>query len=508
VATVFRRVTNFNWTAAVLSPLAVILMEALWVYPWLAWTRELPGLNWQQTPLSLGSLIVLIGIPFCATRFLPGQRWALRLFKLIIVLATIFTVVRIEYGAGFAPLSGQWFVHIARILLDSFSFLHPIILALIASVYLCWRGIRLGHSQLYFNDVYPPFMVGLAALIILIVIWTASLGAGSLESLASTVGIHVAGFFFFGLMAMALGNLQGIRRKMVREEMAPLSNRRWTAIMLGVVGGIVLLGMGIASIFSPGFVAAVTRLIGSVFHFLGQVVHYLFIPIAYLINWLVYAMMFIINLIRGKEPPEPFKIPEFLEPEELIESPVYQTVGVDVAMILKWIFFAFVIIVVVFLFIKAISRFRIVQSDVEVDEVSESLWSWLGFLADIRLFFSTLFRSWHWKRVKPMPVSTVPSWYLADDIQGTLSVREIYRYLLYEASIFGIRRRRFETPYEYTTRLGRAVPDSGAQLGELTDLYIDVRYGDHEAGNEKVEHANSLWRGLRRLLRRQEGPSG
>jgi len=508
VATVFHRLINLNWTAAILSPLAVILMEVLWVYPWLAWTRELPGLNWQQPPLSLASLIVLVGIPFCVTRFLPGQRWAMRLTKLIIVLATILLMVRIEYGAGFPPLSGQWFVHIARILLDSFSHLHPIVLALIASVYLCWRGIRLGHSSLYFNDVYPSFMVGLAALIILIIVWTASLGAGSLESLASTVGIHAAGFFFFGLIALALGNLQAIRRKMVREEMAPLSNRRWTVIMLGVVGGIVLLGMGIASIFSPGFVAGVTRLVGSVFSFLGQVAHYLFIPVGYLLNWLAYAVMFIINLIRGGQPLEPFKIPEFLEPEELPEAVASQTIGVDVAMILKWVFFAFIVIVVVFLLARAISRFRVLRADVEVDETSESLWSWLGFLADIRLFFSTLFRSWHWKRVKPRPVSTVPVWYLADDIQGTLNIREIYRYLLYEASTFGIRRRRYETPYEYTMRLGRAVPDSGEQLGELTDLYIDVRYGDLEAGDEKVEHANSLWRVIRRLLRRPERPSG
>jgi len=482
-------------------------MEVLWVYPWLAWTRELPGLNWQQPPLSLTSLIILVGIPFCVTRFLPGQRRSLRLTKLLIVLATILLIVRIEYGAGFPPLSGQWFVHIARILLDSFSYLHPIILALIASVYLCWRGIRLGHSPLYFNDVYPSFMVGLAALIILIVVWTASLGAGSLESLASTVGIHAAGFFFFGLMALALGNLQAIRRKMVREEMAPLSNRRWTVIMLGVVGGIVLLGMGIASIFSPGFVAAVTRLVGSVFSFLGQVVHYLFIPVGYLLNWLAYAVMFIINLIRGKQPLEPFKMPDFLEPEELIESPVYQTIGVDVAMILKWIFFAFVIIIVVFLLIRAISRFRIVQADVEVEEISESLWSWLGFMADIRLFFSMLFRGWHRKKAKPMPVSTVPGWYLAEDIQGTLNIREIYRHLLYEASTFGIGRQRYETPHEYTMRLGRSVPDSGEQLGELTDLYIDVRYGDLEVGDKKIEHANSLWRALRRLLRRPETPS-
>ena len=504
MATVFRKLANLNWIDVVISPLAVILMEVLWVYPWLAWTGELPGLGWQRSPLSLASLIILVAIPFSVTRFFPSQRPALRWIKLGIVLVTIFMVVRVEYGAGFPPMSGQWFVHTARILLDSFSHLHPILLALIVSVYLSWRGIRLGHSSLYFVDVYPSFLFGLAALVLLIIVWTTSLGVGSLESLASTVGLHVAGFFFFGLTALALGNLQAIRRKMLREEMAPLSNRRWAAILFGVVGGIVLVGIGIASIFSPGFVARLTHLLGYVIDFLRLAVHYLLIPLTYLSEWLAYAVEFIINLIRGGEPLEPFKVPEFLEPGELPETAAYQPVGVDVALILKWVFFALIVIVVLVLFARAISRFRSLRAEVEVEEISESLWSWQGFKADLRLFFSTLFRRWRRKKVKPVPVSPVPSWYVADEVQGMLNIREIYRHLLWEASTFGIARRRHETPYEYTRRLGQAVPDSSEQLGELTNLYIDVRYGDIEVGDEKVEHANSLWRVFRRLLRGPE----
>ena len=504
MATVLRRLANLNWMAVVLSPLAVILMEVLWVYPWLAWTGELPAFDWQRSPLSLASLIFLIGIPFSVTRFFPSQRQALRWIRLSIVLVTILIVVSVEYSAGFTPLSGQWFVHITQVFLDSFSHLHPITFALITSVYLCWRGIRLGHSSLYFNDIYHSFLVGLAALVLLIVVWTASLGVGSLESLASTVGLHVAGFFFFGLAALAMGNLEAIRRRMLREEMTPLSNRRWGAILFGVVGGIVLLGIGIASIFSPGFLALLMRGLSLIFDLLRQAVHYLLIPLNYLAQGLAYVVYFIINLIRGGEPLEPFETPAFLNPEELPESAAYQTVGVDVALILKWVFFALVVIAVVFLFARTISRFRALRAEAEVEEISESLWSWQGFKADLRLFFSMLFRRWRRKRMKPVPVSPVPSWYVAEDVQGTLDVREIYRHLLWDASTFGITHRRHETPYEYARRLGQAVPDSSEQLGELTNLYIDVRYGDLEVENEKVEHANSLWRVLRRLLRGPE----
>jgi hypothetical protein len=490
---------NLNWVAAVLSPLAVILMEVFWVYPWLTWAKEWPVLNWQRLPLSLASLILLIGISFSVTKFFLSRRQTLRWIQLGILLLTIFMVVRIEYSAGFKLLSGQWFVYTAQIFLDTFSHPHPIILAVITSVYLCWRGIRLGHSALYFNDIYPSFLVGLIALVVLIIVWTASLGVGSLESLASTVGLYVVGFFFFGLAAMALGNLLTVRRKLLREETAPLSNRRWLAILFGVVGGIVLLGIGIASAFSPGFVALLTRLLSLTIDLLREAIRYLLIPLTYLAEGLVYIVGFIINLIRGGRPLKPFETPELFKPLELPERAAGQAATVDVVLILKWVFFALIVIAVVFFLARAIFRLRSLRAEAEVEEISESLWSWQGFKKDLRLFFSGIWRRRR-KRTKPAPVSPVPSWYLGD-IPGMLDIRQIFRHLLWESSTFGITRRRHETPHEFTRRLGQAVPDSSEKLGELTNLYVEVRYGDLEVKDEKVEHANNLWRVLRRLLR-------
>ena len=501
---IIQRLANLNWIAVVLSPVAVILMEVLWVYPWLVWAGEWPELDWQRPPLSLASLIVLISIAFFSTRLFLGRRWLLRWTQLGIVLVAIFVVVRIEYGAGFALLSGQWFAHTAQIFLDSFSHLHPIGLAPIVAVYLCWRGISLGRSPLYFNDVYRSFLFGLAALVLLIIVWAGSLGIGSLESLASTVGLHVAGFFFFGLTALALGNLQAIRRRMLREEMAPISSLRWLAILLGVVGGIVLLGIGTASIFSADFVALLGRVFNLVFDLLRQAVHYLLIPFGYLAERVFYAVQFILNLLRSEQPLEPFETPEFFEPAEIPGGAATQAAGSVVVLALKWTFFALIAIAVVFFLARALFRLRAFRAEAEVEEVHESLWSWQGFKADLRLFLSMLWRRWERKKKELVPVSAVPGWYLGEDAQGMLGIREIYRYLLWEASCFGITRRRHETPYEYARRLGQGVPEGSEQVGELTSLYVDVRYGEVEAEDRQVDYANSLWQVLRRLLRRPE----
>jgi hypothetical protein len=291
---------------------------------------------------------------------------------------------------------------------------------------------------------------------------------------------------------------------MLQEETAPVSSLRWLAILLGVVGGIVLLGIGVASIFSADFVALLGRLLTLAFDLLRQAVHYLLIPFSYLAEVVVYAVHFILNLLRGGEPLQPFETPEFFEIGELPERAATQTFGAGAILALKWAFFALVAIAVLFLLARAIFRMRSFRTEVEVEEIHESLWSWQGFKADLRLFLSMIWRRWQRKKEGPVPVSAVPSWYLGEDAQGRLGIREIYRRLLWEASYFGITRRRYETPYEYARRLGQGVPEGGEQVGELTNLYIDVRYGELEAEDRQVDYANSLWQVLRRLLRRPE----
>ncbi len=156
----------------------------------------------------------------------------------------------------------------------------------------------------------------------------------------------------------------------------------------------------------------------------------------------------------------------------------------------------------VFFMARAISRRRGRQKATDIDETEESLFSWSGFLADVRLFFSLLWQRFASKRKKPAPGSRLPSWHGKEDVWGKLGIRDIYRHLLWEASCSTMARRSHETPYEYAKRLGQAVPEGSKQLNKLTDLYVDVRYGELEAEDRQVDYANSLWRVLQRLLER------
>jgi len=49
------------------------------------------------------------------------------------------------------------------------------------------------------------------------------------------------------------------------------------------------------------------------------------------------------------------------------------------------------------------------------------------------------------------------------------------------------------------------MPESTEPVGQITELYSDVRYGDIQAPEERVDDANTLWQKVRNLLRGLRG---
>ncbi len=472
-------------------------MEALWVYPWLAWIGKWPALAWQRPPLSLASLILLLSLSLFATRFFLSRRWSLLQVRLSLVacgLIAIFTVVRIEYGAGSGLLDSAWFASTAHLLLDSFSHLHPLVIALGVGLYLWWRGTVWGRSPLYFDDIYHSLLIGLIALVTLI------LARGADPGMMSAVGLYVIGFFFCGLCALALARLQVIQKQArEKEEAVPAFSGRWIAIIAGITGGIVLEAIGTASIFSADFVALVGRLLNFTADLLLKALEYLLTPLAYLVAGLFYVVQFIVNLFRQGQTPQPF-FSENTSGIEGLPEVIPKALPPVAILAIKWGFFSLVIAGVLFLLARAVFRYRSYQSESEAEEINESLWSWEGFKADLRLFFRLLRQRFSRQSKKGTPAIPILSQQKWEEDESRLGIREIYQRLLWQASHLSLARRRHETPSEYAARLGQAVSGGSTQLSELTRLYINVRYGELEAETEQVDSANNLWRAFKKLL--------
>jgi hypothetical protein len=490
---------GFDWLATVLYPLAVILMESFWVYPWLAWVGTWPAFAASRPVLSLASVIITLAVSLLATRLALRQPWSLWRVRATVVvsgLVVILLVLAVDYRTDYVFLSGSWFGYASHTLGTAFTNMQTFVLAIPVLLYLWWRGIVLGQTTSYFRDIYRTFVLGMLALIVLIIFWQISASSESFTKPGAEVGWYIMAFFFFGLVSIAVSHFYLMRRSMPREEAQLTSVWRWLPIMLGVIGGVVLVGFGVASIFSPSLFDSIGHGFNAIGHFLGTALGYILWPIIFVFEWLVKFLIFLLNLLRGTpeqsanatgnatQPPFPEVIPK--------ELPPWVTEAI------KWFVAAVIIGLVIFFLARAVSRMRQRRGRDEIEEIHESLWSWKGLRDDLKELLGML-----GNRFKRRPAAAGYSF--DEDATGRMDIREIYRHVLWEGNRSGIPRRRHETPREYSGRMMRSVPEGESSLKDITGEYEDVRYGEINIPEEQVDEANRLWQTLKGMLRRLRG---
>ena len=447
--------------------------------------------------MTLASVIIIIVVSLVITRIFTRQQWSLWKIQLVVIgsgLITMLFVLAVEYNDGYTFLSAGWFSHIGQLLGNTFDHASTVVVAIPAIIYLWWRGIGLGQSTSYFRDIYRSFLLGLGALVVLIIFWQISAASGSIPKPGADIGVNVIAFFFFGLLAIAISHLYNMRRAMPKEEAGLTSVWRWLPVMLGVIGLMILIGFGVASLFSPEFIDTIGRGAQAVFGFLGKIFEYILWPIIWIATGLVLAFRWFLSLI-SQTPQE-----QTLTTDNTT-LPYTQQAGAGelspmAASIIKWVVLGIIIAVVIFFLARAISRYRARHGQEDFDEVRESLFSWRGLRDDLKEFFSSLGR-----RRKPVKVQP---YHFSEDA-GQLDIREIYRHMQWEAGRSGIARRRHETAEEYAQRIEDIVPDSTRPLGSLTHMYENVRYGEEMASVDKETKANSLWQNLKVMIRKLRG---
>ena len=496
-----------NWIAGIFPPLAVILMEVFWLCPWLIFVGSMPMVTGDRPPLRFWSLLFLLVGSFIATRYFLKLKWPMVWIQLSIMvcgLIAIFLVLRIEYSAGYNLFNGSWFATYGNEIISFFTKYPPFVFGIIAGLYFWWRGINLARSRLYFDDIYHSFLIQLATLVFLIIMWSFTYKSGPLKNITSSIGIYVVGFFFFGLLALALTNLRVIQEKFRKKgELSKNFGRRWLTTILIVIGGVIMLGVGFASIFSSQFVSLLGKFMNSISGAYSAVINFILLAIGLLVQLIYDIGEFLINLI-----PKPKALTTTPETSPLVATTTTPGSGgvyynPQLVLIVKLVFLALIVFGVIFLISKAIRRRHQTEQSEDIEEVQESLWSWEGFKADLMVFFKSIFQLFKRKH-KPVQANIATDWQVEDDIERRLNIREIYQHLLWHGARLKIPREKYETPSEYARRLGRAVPDGKEPLDEITGLYIDARYGDHPVEEKQNDKANSLWHKLRNLFKGRE----
>ncbi len=490
------RIRSFDWLAVVFYPLSVTLMEVFWISPWLSWIGGLSFFTETRPVLHLASVIIVIIISLVVTRIIIRQKMPMHVIQIIIIgsgFLTMLFVLGIEYADGYTFLSGQWFIHTFEVLGNTFSHPGMVVVAIPAVIYLWWRGITLGQSTPYFKDVYRSFLLGMIALVVLVIIWQISQTAFKITGFGSEIGINVIGFFFFGLLAIAISHLYHMRSTMPKEEAGLTSVWRWVPVMLGVIGGMIVISFLIASSISPDFIDTLANAGKTLLEWVGKIIGYIAIPIVYIAQGIVWVFAWFIRLLTGGGQQEQNELGEMLPPELQNQEPT--ELPPIVGEIIKWLVLAIIIGLVIFFLAKAISRYRARRAEAEIDEVRESLGGWRNLREDLSLFFRSL-----GNRFRRKPV--VPEHVFDEDAAGPFDMREIFRRLQWESARSGIPRRRHETATEYAKHIEHMVPESRLTLDDLTQMYESVRYGDETAPADKLDCANNLWQTLKEVIRK------
>ena len=492
-----------QWDAARTIPLLVALMEVMWAYPWFVWAGGLDFVDWPEPPMTLASALFVIVAAILVSRAAIARRWpAVRtlLVALPALLALTALVVRLEVSGGLPLWDPGWWSYAVEqraAVIGSLAF----------GAYLLWRGITVGMETPSFQAIYRRFLFGLAALVSLLALSGFIDGSDEVRSALRSTGFYVVGFLIAGLLSMGLVNLKAIWEEMERrEETSGAVGRRWFSMLLGVVVGTTIVSLVVASVFSFNLASALLQPLGLLADFLVTAFVYLVaFPLGVIAALLIYVFRFLASLLPRGETPQPLSLPGPAEVQEIVEGQGTRGFPPEAALALKWGLVALVVLLVLFILARAMLRYsRGRRRDEETDEVSESLWTWDGFKADLRSFLSNLLARFRRKKASvPAATASPPLSIERDaDTSAVFSVRDIYRGLLWEARRIGFPRRTPETPTEYRGRLEAGLESEEEALQVITEAYIEERYGGVEASGERLGALNASWRSLRSALRR------
>jgi hypothetical protein len=296
-------------------------------------------------------------------------------------------------------------------------------------------------------------------------------------------------YFVAGLLLISQGQLAGLRSRWTLEkaQTSPSVVRSWPVHLVVVMGIVVFV-----SLFLP---LGGTFLLARV---LTSVIGALFAVILFAYNLIGFALLWLVSLVAGDEPPPRVVMPQ----EEMVISPPPEAMP---SILPPWAPSAFFWLAVVAL--VAYAAFVYFH-----DRGVRFAWlSWLIQILKMRWFeLRRAVRS-----VRLRAALAVPA-FDASRVQGGRFgwlrgqwqtpdewVRYVYLAMLHEADQSGIARRPSETPLGYAPRLQGQLPEEGqaADVEVVTEAFVENRYGGSHADEALADDVRGRLRALQRALR-------
>lgn len=453
-------------------PLAAVVIEFCWLYPWLLFAT---GILYGPVPTPLlpawPAFLLLLG-GAVAVRRIAAMPWSLPAIRITVVGAGFLLgliAVKTAYYSGYAVTDLRWVGALLEAAHDALpTVLAPVAAGAVAAL-LWWRGVALGGRDFSYVEIDRLFRGGLAWTVMYVTLYAIYADTRAF-AVAADAPVYLLAFFSLSLLSLAVARLIDLwTQTHADERQAWASNRHWLMLLVGVVGLIVLAAVLLSGAMPSDLRPTLGRVLSPLLPVV-EVVFYAIFAIALVIARLI---LFIWSRFPRRGP----------QPLDVRTDPLQgllrdlQELQLDPGVVsgARWGMVLLVVILLSLLIAIAIVRTRRRRRGPEEDE-RESVWSTRAQLAGL----GSALRSW-WARLRPAPGREEPT-----DIAA---IRQIYRELLRWAAAHGAARRPEQTPYEFLPQLRTAAAPQGTEASAITEVYVAVRYTQHEPTRTEVDEA-------------------
>ena len=238
-----KSVSRLDWVKELLY-LCILATEACMLHPWQQWVfarldfKPLPF--WSFLALFWGAYLLSC---LLARSGLTADRRQAATAGLLLFIALLVIRLHVYSGRSFFDLT--WVADMVESLFSIFNLLPPDLLVLILAMAAWWRGIVASRQEADIDQIWYRFRVGVFALLVFLIV--AAFGPPP-----EVTGL-LFGFFFFGLMSVALARileLGGIHS-------SSLGSRQWVSVLAGAILGSLALALLASLLFSQGTVRTV-----------------------------------------------------------------------------------------------------------------------------------------------------------------------------------------------------------------------------------------------------------
>jgi hypothetical protein len=495
---------RWNWLDSGILPLALAVLRACWLWPWLALLQRWVAFSYEGTLLPFGAVLgLLLGGAVAARRALALTAIRARAAVAVIGLLVVFTVLwwrlyRVQYAPWDLRWVGVWGNETTTWTDWETRGVPTPVFMLLAMAYLWLRGVLDGGRLSVMREhVWRTFVAGFIALVPLLLV--ANLDGGGLpEGTGNLLWLY----FATAMVALALtglkaaGGLDNIAGAEEEGDVQPRFDRYWLGSVVSVIAGLLGFALVLSALIAPDVAAQVLRTVWIV---IRQGILYLWIAISFVIYPIAYLLALMLRpvldrLVEFLGPGGSFRLelPETPKPEELRKGEpvsIFESMPVE----LRWVALAVLIIVIGLAFALALRRILSrAKARNGIVEVRETILS-RNLLQEqlIELWQSLVDRL---RRGSKAVVS--PFFSLEGEPSTRRVIRAVYQTLLANAQGRGLPRLRGQTPIEYRHELEQIWSTNHEALDVITAGYVQARYAPDLPSVEQVELVSRAWQSV------------